>query len=105
MTRDTTFGIELEGLEEIPVDSIYGYQRGKKWAVPSVPHTAQLMRYVAHVDPLHAKAVGRRARKHIVANFGEDAVADVVDRQLQSIREKVLADRRAKKKPPGVGRG
>ena len=85
MTQETSFLIELDGLEEIPTDSVYGYDIGKKWATPSVRHTAELMRYVTR-EREHAAAVGRRARAHIVAHFSEEAVAQLADRRLHEIR-------------------
>uniref|UniRef100_A0A7S1M7U1 Glycosyl transferase family 1 domain-containing protein n=1 Tax=Neobodo designis TaxID=312471 RepID=A0A7S1M7U1_NEODS len=84
MSRETSFMIELDGLEEIPEDSIYGHDLGKKWAVPSVRHTAELMRYVM-TEREHAAAVGRRARAHIVAHFSEEAVALLADKRFHEI--------------------
>jgi glycosyltransferase involved in cell wall biosynthesis len=99
MTPDTTFLIELDGVEEIPKDSVYGYQRGKKWATPSTTHTAQLMRYVAR-HTTHAEAVGLRAREHVVRYFSEEAVADIVDERLTAIRKRVVQERAEKRRLP-----
>jgi glycosyltransferase involved in cell wall biosynthesis len=84
MSRETSFLIELDGLEEIPEDTHYGYDIGKKWAVPSVRHTAELMRYVT-VEREHAAEVGRRARAHIVAHFSEEAVALLADKRFHEV--------------------
>ena len=93
MSRETSFMIELDGLEEIPEDSIYGHDLGKKWAVPSVRHTAELMRYVM-TEREHAAAVGRRARAHIVAHFSEDVVAEKANKRLHEIRSWIKYSRK-----------
>jgi hypothetical protein len=88
MTRDNSFLIELDGLVEVPVDSVYGWQPGKKWALPSVRSAAALMGFVAGHRAAAAR-VGRRARRDVVARFDDDVVADVVEAQLRRIRDAV----------------
>ena len=92
MTPQNSFLIRLDSVEELPLDSVYRYARGKKWATPSLAHTRELMKLV-YAHPQLAKAVGRRARRDVQARFSEEAVADVVDRRLQAIRR--LVQRRA----------
>jgi glycosyltransferase involved in cell wall biosynthesis len=84
MTQDTSFLIDLDGVEEIPVDSIYGFELGKKWATPSTRHLSELMRYVTR-EREHAAEVGRRAREHIVKHFSEEAVAAIAHRRFLDI--------------------
>jgi len=86
MTRDTSFLLELDGLDEVPRNSEYGWSLGKKWATPSTTHLRYLMRYLLE-NPAHAAAVGRRAREHIVAHFSETVVAAKVLGRLREIRD------------------
>jgi glycosyltransferase involved in cell wall biosynthesis len=95
MTQDTSFLIDLDGVEEIPVDSIYGFELGKKWATPSTRHLSELMRYVTR-EREHAAEVGRRAREHIVKHFSEEAVAALADKRISEIRAWLKHLRRAK---------
>ena len=92
MTQETSFMIELDGVEEIPMDSDYHWALGKKWGTPSTNQTALYMKTVFE-DPEYGRAVGRRARKRIVDNFSEEAVAQVIDRRLRSVRNIVLSRR------------
>ena len=89
MNSDNSFLIELDGVEEIPGDSEYEWQPGKKWATPSINHTAALMRFVMD-NRAHAKAVGRRARAHIAEHFSEAAVAKVVDNRIAWIQSMLM---------------
>ena len=84
MTRDNSFLILPDAVEEPPEDNMYGFEVGKKWATPSMNHTAQLMQYV-YSHPVHAKRVGERARRHVEEHFSEEAVAVLVDARLSAI--------------------
>ena len=64
----------------------------KRWAMPSVAHLKELMRYVI-INPEHARHVGKRARRHIVDNYSEEAIARQVDERLQHIHN-IVAQRR-----------
>ncbi len=92
MTQETSFLIELDGVEEIPFNSDYRWELGKKWAVPSLNDTKRHMRAVFD-DPEYGRTVGQRARRHIVEQFSEEAVATIIDRRLQSVRNIVLSRR------------
>jgi glycosyltransferase involved in cell wall biosynthesis len=92
MTRDTSFLLPIDGLDELPHDSLYEWRAGKKWALPSVLALTDLLRYV-RANPQHAAAVGRRAREHIVTHFSEEPVADLVDRRLEEIKRLVVQSR------------
>lgn len=83
ITDDTCFQIPLDGLEEIPQQTwdAYGFEAGKKWALPSRNGTADLMRYVV-AHPEHAREVGRRGRQLVLQRFSEEAVADTMDREI-----------------------
>jgi len=83
-TKETSFLIELDALDEVSRHSVYGWRPGKKWATPSVSHLRQLLRHV-YTDREHAIEVGERARDHIVRNFDDFEVLRVVDRRLQEI--------------------
>ena len=90
MTRDNSFLILPDAVEEPPEDNMYGFQVGKKWATPSMNHTAQLMQYV-YSHPVHAKRVGERARRHVEEHFSEEAVATTVDNRLRKIGKIIAA--------------
>eukprot|EP00331_Platyophrya_macrostoma_P020862 CAMPEP_0176475502 /NCGR_PEP_ID=MMETSP0127-20121128/43640_1 /TAXON_ID=938130 /ORGANISM="Platyophrya macrostoma, Strain WH" /LENGTH=326 /DNA_ID=CAMNT_0017871101 /DNA_START=716 /DNA_END=1696 /DNA_ORIENTATION=- len=87
-----SFLIPLDGVVEIPFDSVYGWSYGTKWAEPSVHHTVRLLRYVRE-NPEHARRVGAVARNYIVSNFSEEALSHILNGHLQRIRGKVLAKR------------
>lgn len=89
MRRDTSFLIHVDGLEELPEDTFYLYDEGKKWALPSLPHTTALMKHCFE-HPDHARAVGRRAREDVHRRFSEEAIADIVDARIERIRELVV---------------
>jgi glycosyltransferase involved in cell wall biosynthesis len=89
-----SFLVQVDAVEEIPRDSVYGWSLGTKWAVPSRKAASAMMQYVVR-NPRHARVVGRRARRHIVKYFSEEAVANVLKRRLDEIRSIVLR-RRAK---------
>ena len=84
MTRDNSFLILPDAVEEPPEDNMYGFELGKKWATPSMNHTAQLMQYV-YSHPVHAKHVGERARRHVEEHFSEEAVAAAVEKRIEQI--------------------
>ena len=86
-TKDTSFLIELDGLEEIPRDSPYGWREGKKWAVPSQSHLQELMKYVFDVRDFATNVVGKRAREHIVRNYDDEEVVKIVEKRLKQIGE------------------
>eukprot|EP00760_Papus_ankaliazontas_P037893 PhM_4_TR8780/c0_g1_i1/m.49513 len=89
-----SFLIRVDGVEELPVNNPYGWwHEGKRWAMPSVSHTRELLRYVRQ-NPDHAKRVGRRARKYMKEKFSEDAIAAQIDRRLQHIHD-IVARRRS----------
>jgi glycosyltransferase involved in cell wall biosynthesis len=85
MNEDNSFLIALDAVEEVPQNSEYGWQPGKKWATPSVSHLVTLMRHVVR-DREHAKAVGARARKYVVDNFSEAALGRMIDERLRIIQ-------------------
>ena len=89
------YSITLDGVDEVPRVSEYGFQDAKKWSVPSVTSTARLMRYVA-LNPMAARDVGSRARRHIVHRYGPEPVADVIEDELQEIYETAWRDSKGK---------
>ena len=95
MNSKNSFLIQVDGVEEVPLDSVYGWSPGKKWALPSVSHTSQLMRYVT-VNRLHAMAVGKQAREDVVRYYSEEKVAEHIHRRLLEIRILVEEKRRMK---------
>ena len=90
MTKDTSFLIPVDGLDELPKGNLYGSEGGKKWALPSVAETSSLMRHV-WLHATHATEVGLRARRHIVERFSEAAILDIVDQRLEDIRKIIRA--------------
>lgn len=85
MNDDVSFFIEIDGLEQPS-----GMSQGSKWATPSASHLTEIMRYVIH-NPQVAKAVGVRAREHIVARYSDDAVRRIVEKRLQVIHDFVAS--------------
>ncbi|KAH9600407.1 Glycosyl transferase [Trypanosoma melophagium] len=92
-TRKNSFLIPIDGLEELPKGSVYGNIKGRKWAIPSINATAQLMKYVVQ-NREHARTVGKRARQDVVNMFSEEAVADLINERLREIARKVVRQRK-----------
>lgn len=94
MTKDTSFLLEVDAIEEpSPDGNPYGWDQGKKWATPSKRHLIELMQYV-QANKAHADAVGSRARDHVRKRYSEDAVTDVVEGRLKIITDFVALNRR-----------
>ena len=83
-TPETTYLIDIEGIEDIPPWSYYEYVPGKKWAMPSVTHLGYLMEEVLY-NPAVAAHKGQLARKHIVENFDDEVVAKKYSTRLHEI--------------------
>lgn len=90
MSRSTSFLIPVDGLEELPLDSYYQHEEGKKWAMPNRKATMEYLQWCA-ANPDQARMVGLRAREDIHRRFSEEAVADIVDARLEDIRKIVEA--------------
>ncbi|CUG93173.1 mannosyltransferase, putative [Bodo saltans] len=87
-----SFLVQVDGVVEIPFDSVYGWSFGTKWAEPSINEAVQLFRYLSK-NKDHGRRVGKVARKYIVDHFSEEALGVILNGHLQRIREKVLARR------------
>lgn len=85
MTEENSYLIRCEvvdvpevGWRETPT------YRGHRWAEPEAAHLAELMRKV-YTDREAAKAVGSLARTDIAARFSHARIAEIVDKELQSV--------------------
>jgi glycosyltransferase involved in cell wall biosynthesis len=87
-----SFLVQVDGVVEIPFDSVYGWSFGTKWAEPSVAAAVHIFRYLSK-NKGHGRRVGAVARKYIVDNFSEEALGVILNGHLQRIRDKVLARR------------
>jgi glycosyltransferase involved in cell wall biosynthesis len=87
-----SFLIQLDGVVEIPQDSVYGWSFGTKWAEPSISAAVHMFRYLA-AHRSHGQRVGAVARKYIVDNFSEEALGVILNTHLQRIRSKVVSRR------------
>ena len=94
LRQENSFLIALDGVVEIPLDSVYGWELGTKWALPSKNHTGQLMRHL-FTNRTHGEIIGRAARRYIVEHFSEEAVGEVLRKRIQEVRQIVL-NKRAK---------
>ncbi|CUF57527.1 mannosyltransferase, putative [Bodo saltans] len=92
MKPSNSFLIQLDGVVEIPTDSVYGWSLGTKWAEPSVAATVSIFQYLA-THRSHGQRVGAVARKYIVDNYSEEALGAIINDHLQRIRSKVLSRR------------
>jgi glycosyltransferase involved in cell wall biosynthesis len=81
LTKENSFRIPVEAVEEIPEDSVYRWKLGKKWARPSLSATRSMMQLCAR-NPEYAKRVGEVARNHIVRHFSEEAIAAKIHARL-----------------------
>ncbi len=83
MNHENSYLIRVEKLVKIKKMEIPFYL-GHRWAQPSKLHLKRLMREVFE-DPQAAKEVGKKARKDVIENYSNDAVALVALRRLQQI--------------------
>jgi glycosyltransferase involved in cell wall biosynthesis len=93
LNKDASLMIPIDGVEEIPLNSVYRWRLGKKWAIPSMPHTRRYMEMVFKNRSL-GREIGTRAREHVVQHFSEEAITAVVGRRLQRIRRLISARKR-----------
>ena len=89
---DNSFPIAVDGVEELSADSVYVYQLGKKWAIPSLPSTIRHMQTVVSNRSL-ARHVGEVARRFIVRHFSEEAIVETVSKRIMAIRDLVMSRR------------
>jgi glycosyltransferase involved in cell wall biosynthesis len=92
MTDENSYAIDYT-TGELPPDTPYSSldaAPGQRWAVPSVEHTASLMRSVFADEPTRTRK-GRQARRDVVANFSYDVVGKVIMQQVQRIKANIDA--------------
>jgi len=89
MTPATSYLLSISGMVAPNDTTLYKYE-GMLWAQPSVTHLRQLMRHVV-TNRAEAAQVGQRARAHIVANFSEERVSQLVLDRLVEVKRKLLA--------------
>jgi glycosyltransferase involved in cell wall biosynthesis len=97
MTPETSYLLSLNGLRPVPSSAEYGGAPGKMWAEPSEAHLRQLMKQIV-ANPKEAAAVGRRARRHVVEHYSDDAIAQLVVRRVL----RLASDYAAKHEPGPV---
>lgn len=85
-TEENSYLIPVDSLEDLPLASAYGYETGKKWALPSVASLKSILRDVV-ANPEKAKDKGRRARRDVVAQFSDEAVAQTVKSRLRYLKD------------------
>ncbi len=82
MTADNSFPVRYT---LIPIGRDHGpYKKDFVWADPDVAHAAELMRAV-YDDREHAAAIGRRARRDILATLSPAAIGKSVERHLLTL--------------------
>ena len=89
LTADASFPIPVPELEE-------SRQGPGKWAKINTVVLQELMRTIVD-NPALAKAVGLRAREHIVANFEQNVVMEQVLARLSIACERIRRRRRSRK--------
>jgi len=90
--------IQLDGMEELAPNSVYGWGFGKKWCIPSMAETGRLMLHVAK-NPDEAKEVGRIAREYVVKHFSMEALGVILEQNILRVRRRVLEMRARGEKP------
>jgi len=92
MNDDNSYLINIDGLEEVSGASLsqLPMYKGHRWAVPSVTHLQELMRYVFE-NREEAKAVGSQAREHILTHYSQPVVAAKILAHLNQRLEDKLA--------------
>lgn len=82
-TSENSFLIPVHA-DEVPRGSPYGYASGKLWGVPSVDAITDALQSIAR-HPGAARRRGIRARRDIVAQFSNDAIAELVVRRVTTL--------------------
>ena len=94
LTSDNSYLIPIERLEVVPAGSPYGDGLGKMWAAPSARKLSELMLHVFR-NPKQALFVGQQARRDIVSQYSEEAVAEIVLDRLRKVVSRWDAKRAA----------
>jgi glycosyltransferase involved in cell wall biosynthesis len=84
LTAENSYLIPIEGVEPLPDGSPYGNSPNKSWAVLSVERLSSYMLYASR-NVQQTKAVGRRARRDVIAQYSEDVIGEVVLERLRQI--------------------
>jgi glycosyltransferase involved in cell wall biosynthesis len=83
MHDENAYLIDVDGL--VPADDVeMPIYAGQRWAQPSVPHLAALLRRV-HGDRAEAKALGARARREMARDWPWSRAASVIEARLREI--------------------
>ncbi|MFL2922510.1 MAG: glycosyltransferase [Limisphaerales bacterium] len=88
MTDDTSILIDYELIDARGLEPELWHYRAHRWAEPSEIELRHSMRKL-YSDPEKGKAIGARARSHIVANYSREAVAKKVLARLAQIEQKI----------------
>lgn len=86
MTEDTSYGVTYSA-GEVP-EGCDPYPVGARWAEPNLSHAAQLMRHVFS-HPEEARAIGERARTHIIERHSPSASAPFIRERFDAIEAKL----------------
>lgn len=85
MTKSNSILIPVARLEELPQDTMYGWEPNKTWARPDVEMLKVAMQKLFN-HPHLGVALGRVARKDIEEFFSEEAVARLYEERFNAIK-------------------
>jgi glycosyltransferase involved in cell wall biosynthesis/tetratricopeptide (TPR) repeat protein len=88
MNNDVAYMLDFEMQDIKHVEPELWHYRGHRWANPSESHLRHTMRHILQ-HPDEARAKGKAARAHMVANYSRDRVADLVVQRLAVIEQKL----------------
>lgn len=88
MTHENSVLVDYSLKEITIVEPHLWYYRGHKWAEPCVKSLQKSMRGLFE-NPAKSKAIGKKARSHIVRHFSKKVVGDLILNRLSKINSKI----------------
>jgi hypothetical protein len=80
MTPQNSYPLRINGTEQVPKG-----EEGHRWAVPSVPHMKELMRFVS-TNKGAAGEIGKQARADMMADFSPAVIAKQVSDRIAAVQ-------------------
>ena len=99
-----SFPIAVTRVEEIPRNSYYGYAKGKSWAVPSIDDTVRILKLMSNPENKNKlRLMGQRARQEVCRKYSEEAVAEIVSKRFDEIKNLIVSGEVPKRIPKEHG--
>lgn len=95
MTEENSYLLEIEGLTEVGEEEEIPFLRGHRWAVPSLHHLIELMRFL-YKHPEEGQRKGRQARQDVIEKWSWKRAASQALKRLEEIQRSLPKRNRGK---------